>query len=61
MRVKVYEAELMAEDTLYGSCIVKSRKALDKRLDYALFLPFQLSLWSVSTIKRSRNKLRRDI
>lgn len=61
MRAKVYEAELIAEGTLHGSCIVKSRKMPDNRLDYALFLSFQLSLWSVSTIKRSRNKLRCDI
>lgn len=34
MRAKIYEAELIAEGTLHGSCIVKSRKVPNKRLDY---------------------------
>lgn len=50
MRAKIYEAELIAEGTLHGSCVVKSRKVANKRPDYAvlLFPIVSLSLCSVS-------------
>lgn len=46
MRVKIYEAELIAEGTLHGSCIVKSHKMPNKRLDYAVLL------FSIVSLKR---------
>lgn len=48
MRAKIYEAELIAEGTLHGSCIVKPRKAPNKRLDITPALSFQLSLSEAS-------------
>jgi len=44
MRAKIYEAELIAEGTLHGSCIVKPRKVPNKRLDIMPPLSFHLFL-----------------